>query len=148
MLPPYDIAAWRAQIPLLGTLIPMNNCSQSPQTVATRVAAERYLESWNRAGMDWDGWMEEVRLAKAAFARLINAAAEDIAVFSSVSEAASSLASAFEFSGGRTRVVVTEAEFPTIGHVWLAQERRGARLEWVPRNIAGSISFCRSLCWG
>jgi selenocysteine lyase/cysteine desulfurase len=29
-------------------------------------------------------------------------------------------------------VVVSEAEFPTIGHAWLAQERRGARVAWVP----------------
>ena len=28
--------------------------------------------------------------------------------------------------------MVTEAEFPTIGHVWLAQERRGACVAWVP----------------
>jgi selenocysteine lyase/cysteine desulfurase len=132
MIPPFDIGSWRARIPLLGTLIPMNNCSQSPQADATRVAAERYLDSWNRKGMDWDGWMEEVAHAKRAFARLINASADDIAVFSSVSEAVSSLASALEFSGRRSKVVVTEAEFPTVGHVWLAQKRRGARIEWVP----------------
>ena len=34
--------------------------------------------------------------------------------------------------GARPKVVVTEAEFPTVGHVWLAQESRGARVEWVP----------------
>ena len=126
MHPGYDLAAWRARIPLLASLIPMNNCSQAPQADATRAAAERYLESWNRRGMDWDEWMEEVRLAKQAFAMLINASVDDIAVFSSVSEATSAVASALSFSGDRRHVVVTEAEFPTIGHVWLAQERRGA----------------------
>ena len=132
MHPGYDLAAWRARIPLLASLIPMNNCSQAPQADATRAAAERYLESWNRRGMDWDEWMEEVRLAKQAFAMLINASVDDIAVFSSVSEATSAVASALSFSGDRRHVVVTEAEFPTIGHVWLAQERRGARVMWVP----------------
>jgi selenocysteine lyase/cysteine desulfurase len=132
MQPGYDLAAWRARIPLLASLIPMNNCSQAPQTDATRAAAERYLDSWNRRGMDWDEWMEEVRLAKRAFAGLINASADDIAVFSSVSEATSAVASALSFSGDRRHVVVTEAEFPTIGHVWLAQERRGAHVVWVP----------------
>jgi selenocysteine lyase/cysteine desulfurase len=110
----------------------MNNCSQAPQTDATRAAAERYLESWNRSGMDWDAWVEEVELAKQEFARLINASPDEIAVFSSVSEATSAVASAIEFAGDRRKVVVTEAEFPTIGHVWLAQERRGARVAWVP----------------
>lgn len=50
----------RRRIPLLASLIPMNNCSQAPQTDITRAAAERYLESWNSTGMDWDVWIEEV----------------------------------------------------------------------------------------
>ncbi|MDX2208335.1 MAG: aminotransferase class V-fold PLP-dependent enzyme [Gemmatimonadales bacterium] len=131
MNPPHDLAAWRRQIPLLASAIPMNNCSQAPQTDATRAAAGRYLDSWNSQGMDWDAWMAEVQLAKQAFANLINADADQIAIFSSVSEAASTVASALDFSGDRRTVVATEAEFPTIGHVWLAQQRRGARVDWV-----------------
>jgi len=130
--PSYDIDAWRARIPLLASTIPMNNCSQAPQTDVARAAAERYLESWNADGMDWDAWMAEVQGARAEFARLVNAAPDEIAVFSSVSEATSAVASTFDFTGGRRTVVVTEAEFPTIGHVWLAQARRGARIAWVP----------------
>jgi selenocysteine lyase/cysteine desulfurase len=132
--PGYDIDAWRRRIPLLASCIPMNNCSQGPQTDITRAAAERYLDSWNRTGMDWDAWIEETRLAKDAFATLIGASPDDIAVFSSVSEATSAVASALDFSGGRGRVVVSEMEFPTIGHVWLAQQRRGARVSWVAQR--------------
>ena len=128
--PEYDIAAWRARIPLLASCIPMNNCSQAPQTDATRAAASRYLESWNTSGMDWDTWMQEVGHAKTEFAALIGAAPSDIAVFSSVSEATSALASALDFDGTRRNIVVSEMEFPTVAHVWLAQQRRGARLSW------------------
>jgi len=110
----------------------MNNCSQAPQTAVTKTAAEQYLESWNRTGMDWEAWMVEVGLAKAAFARLIGADPEEIAMTSSVSEATSAVASALDFTGPRNGVVATEAEFPTVGQVWLAQERRGAKVSWVP----------------
>jgi len=130
--PPYDIEQWRRRIPLLRTHIPMNNCSQAPQTDATRAAAERYLESWNGSGMDWDAWMSEVALAKAEFATLIGAEPRDVAVFSSVSEAASAVASALDLSNDRRTIVVSEAEFPTIAHVWLAQQPRGARVTWAP----------------
>ena len=129
--PSYDIDSCRQRIPLLRSVIPMNNCSQAPQTLETRAAAERYLESWNTSGMDWDAWMHEVNLAKQEFARLINASPDEIALFSSVSEATSAVASAFDFTVGRRKVVVTQAEFPTIGHVWLAQEKRGAIVDWV-----------------
>jgi selenocysteine lyase/cysteine desulfurase len=131
-LPAYDLASARARIPILATTIPMNNCSQAPQTIAARAAAERYLESWSTRGMDWDAWMAEVDAAKVEFARLINASPDEIAVFSSVSEATSAVASAIDFARGRPKVVVTEAEFPTIGHVWLAQQPRGARVDWIP----------------
>jgi selenocysteine lyase/cysteine desulfurase len=138
--PSYDLATWRRRVPLLSSLIPMNNCSQAPQTDLTRAAADRYLESWNQSGMDWDAWVDEVHLAKQEFARLINASVDEIAVFSSVSAATSAVASALDFSGRRRSVVVTEAEFPTIGHVWLAQERRGAAVSWVPvRNGAVAL---------
>ena len=130
--PVYDINALRRRVPLLASCIPLNNCSQGPQTDATRAAAERYLESWNRTGMDWEAWIDEVRLAKVAFAALIGASPDDIAVFSSVSEATSAVASALDFSGSKRRVVVSEMEFPTTGHVWLAQQRRGAQVSWVP----------------
>ena len=130
--PEYDIAAWRKQIPLLASCIPMNNCSQAPQTNVTRAAALRYLDSWNASGMDWDAWMEEVGRAKAEFAALIGAAPADIAVFSSVSEATSAVASALDLAGSRCNLAVSEAEFPTVAHVWLAQQRRRARVSWAP----------------
>jgi DNA-directed RNA polymerase specialized sigma24 family protein len=48
----------------------MNNCSQAPQTDATRAAADAYLDSWGRDGMDWDAWVAEVELIRRAFDRL------------------------------------------------------------------------------
>ena len=130
--PGYDLEFWRRRVPLLASCIPMNNCSQAPQTGMTRAAADRYLDSWNSTGMDWDAWMHEVTLAKQEFARLVNASADEIAVFSSVSEAASAVASALDLSGRSRKLLVSEAEFPTVAHVWLAQKQRGARVAWVP----------------
>ena len=127
-----DLADFRREIPLLATAIPMNACSHAPQTTATRAAAMRYLDGWNARGMDWDAWMEEVRLARRAFAQLVNASEDEIALFSSVSEAASAVASALDLASGRRAVVASGAEFPTVGHVWLAQRPRGARVTWVP----------------
>ena len=135
--PGYDIDAWRRRIPLLGSCIPMNNCSQAPQTDATRAAAERYLDSWNRSGMDWDAWMAEVALAKNAFAKLIGAATSDVAVFGSVSAAASAVASALDLDGDRQRIVVSGMEFPGVAHVWLAQARRGAQVCRAPVHDDG-----------
>ena len=130
--PAYDLDGWRRQIPLLDGFIPLNNCSQSPQTQRTRAAAEAYLDSWNRDGMDWERWMDEVYLAKTEFAHLINASPDEVAVTTSVSAATASLAGALDLSGARAKIVATEAEFPTVGHVWLAHQKYGMTVDWVP----------------
>ena len=130
--PSYDIESVRKRIPLLRRFVPMNNCSQAPQMDITRAAAENYLESWSQDGMDWERWMGEVEASRVSFSRLINASPDEVSVCVSVSQATSSVASALDFSGPRKKVAVTEGEFPTVGHVWRAQERHGAELRWVP----------------
>jgi selenocysteine lyase/cysteine desulfurase len=131
-VPPFDQSLWRRRIPILSSHVLMNACSHAPQSDATREAAESYLHSWNTRGMDWDGWMADVQGARRAFAQLVNADEDSIAIFGSVSDATSAVATAIDFARGRDRALVTEAEFPTVGHAWLAQERRGARVDWVP----------------
>ncbi len=130
--PGYDITSWRKRIPLLRSTIPLNNCSQGPLLDSVNRAAQAYLQGWDQHGMDWEGWIGEVEQARAAFARLIGASPDAVAVTGSVSDATSRLASAIDFSGPRRRVVLSEAEFPTVAHVWLAQEDRGAELVWLP----------------
>ncbi|HSM60787.1 MAG TPA: aminotransferase class V-fold PLP-dependent enzyme [Longimicrobiales bacterium] len=126
--PAFDLDAVRRQVPLLRTTIPMNACSQSPQCDRTREAARDYLDSWAADGMDWDTWMDAVEAARRSYAALIGAAPEDVAVATSVSQATASVATGLDWSGRRHRVVVSGAEFPTVSHVWLAQERFGAEV--------------------
>ena len=129
---PYDLDDVRSRIPILGTHIPMNNCSHAPQCDATRAAADAYLASWNEDGMDWDAWIGETERARAEFAALVGGDAVDVAVATSVSQATASVASGLDCSGERHRVVPSGGEFATVGHVWLAQERFGAEVTWVP----------------
>lgn len=130
--PAFDLEAVRREIPILETHIPLNNCSQAPQSLRTRSAAEAYLGSWSRSGMDWDAWIGETEAARAEFAALIGGDPLDVAVATSVSQATASVATGLDYDGHRKKVLASGAEFPTVGHVWLAQERFGARVEWVP----------------
>ncbi len=129
--PPYDIEMWRKKFPILKEYIHVANCSQAPQSDYTRDAAEAYLESWNSMGMDWMRWIEEVNLAKAEFAKLINAKQSEIAIGTSVSELTSTFASSLVYSGKRNKVVVTDAEFPTVGNVWMGHKKFGAEVQFI-----------------
>jgi selenocysteine lyase/cysteine desulfurase len=130
--PSYDLEACRAGIPVLAGTISLANCSHAPQTDQAREAMSDYLDSWGKDIMDWDAWMEQVTHAKAEFAALIHATPEEVAMLPSVTAAAGAVASALNHRGRRNRVVLSQAEFPTVGHVWLARERHGADVRWIP----------------
>jgi selenocysteine lyase/cysteine desulfurase len=138
--PSYDLDAVRRKIPILRTHVPMNNCSQAPQSETTRAAADAYLNSWAEDGMDWETWIAETDAARAEFAAFVGAEPDDVSVATSVSQATASVASGLDWSGTRSRVVASGGEFPTVGHVWLAQERFGAEVDWVPVR-AGAIEL-------
>jgi len=130
--PPYDIQNWRKQFPILDDGIHLANCSQSPQSTHSRKTIDGYLDNWNEMGMNWEEWVEAVEESKAVFAKLVNCASSEVSMLTSVSQATYSIASSLDYSGRRNKVVVTEAEFPTVIHIWTASKRLGFELEFVP----------------
>jgi len=129
-----EIERWRAEFPILKTTAHLGNCSQSAQSKRVRDAINNYLDNWLTVGMDWESWVEEVNLAKVEFAKLINADPSEIAVSSCVSEAISSIANSLDYTGKRKKVVVTDAEFPTVDYIWLANQRYGAKVDFISVN--------------
>lgn len=131
----------RELFPLLASKAQLSSCSQSALSLPVTQAIQDYLASWQDKGMDWIGWMEAVNEAKAAFARLINAHPDEVAVMSSVSDAASSIGSALNFVPEKNGIVVGEIDFPSVGHVWLAHQRKGAQVRFVEADEGHCISL-------
>ncbi|PGM59136.1 aminotransferase class V-fold PLP-dependent enzyme [Bacillus sp. AFS053548] len=125
----------RSFFPTLSETIHLSSCSQSAISLPVKESIQSYLTSWTEKGMDWEGWMDKVYEAKVAFATLINASPDEIAVLSSVSDAASSFAASLDFTGSRNKVVTTDIDFPCIGHVWLSQVPRGANVTFLNENL-------------
>ena len=71
-----------------------------------------------------------MRALKTSFAHLAGCDADEIAITTNISIAISTIASALEF-GDRNKVVMSELDFPTDGHVWLANAKRGVEIEWL-----------------
>lgn len=129
-----EVDKWREEFPILKNVAHLGNCSQSAQSKRVLAGIQRYLDNWGGVGMDWDSWCGEVEQAKAEFAKIINADVSEIAVAASVSDLVSSIANALDYTGKRKKVVVTDAEFPTVDHIWLANQRNGALVDFVPVN--------------
>ena len=121
------VSACRARFSIFEQLVYVNSCSQGALSDSVRAAYDEYLAGWDERGAPWDYWVERTEAARVAFARLINAVPEEVAVTTSLSAGVASLASGIRFAGRRNKVVLTDWEFPTIGQIWHAQEARGAR---------------------
>jgi selenocysteine lyase/cysteine desulfurase len=123
--------AFRDFFPVLSDLTHAASCSQGALSAQVLAALHEYTWSLRAKAAPWDAWMGQVDLARARFAGLIGAAPEQIAVVSCASEAAFQAASSLAWTD-RPGLVTTEAEFPSIAHVWLGQKVNGAAVEFVP----------------
>lgn len=126
----YPFAEYRERFPVLKNQIQLSSCSQSALSDQVKQAVQDYMKTWEEHGMDWGVWVDAVEEARAHFATLIHADIDEIAVVSSVSHAASAIATSLNFEK-RNKVVVTEMDFPCIGHVWLSQRARGANISFI-----------------
>jgi selenocysteine lyase/cysteine desulfurase len=127
---------WRSHFPIFQHKTYINSCSQGALSLELRAAYDRYLADWDTKGSPWELWVERGEAARRAFARLINASSDEVAVMTSVSAGVSALMSSFDFRGRRNKVVVSDFAFPTVGQISHAQELRGARIVHVP--VAGN----------
>jgi selenocysteine lyase/cysteine desulfurase len=134
-----DVSACRARFPIFERLVYINSCSQGALSDSVRAAYDEYLTGWDERGAPWDYWVERTEAARGAFARLVNAQPDDVAVTTSLSAGVSALASAIDF-GTRPKVVISDYEFPTIGQIWHAQQLRGAEVHVVdPEQVEEAI---------
>lgn len=125
------VTSIRAQFPIFERKVYLNSCSQGALSAAVEAGILDHIASWHQGGSPWDLWVQKYEEAREIFARFIGATAKEVAIVPSASAGISAVASALEF-GDRPNVVLGEFEFPTMGHVWLAQERRGAKVRFVP----------------
>ena len=130
MLSDAQLQATRARFRIFDKKIYLNSCSQGALSDAVEASVVEHLRSWHESGSPWDVWVQKYEDARSQFARLVGAEADEIAVVPSASAAINSVASALDFHERKT-VVLGEFEFPTMGHVWLAQQKRGAQIEYV-----------------
>ena len=132
-------AALRGEFPIFEHTTYLNSCSQGALSRRVRRAYEEYLDGWDERGAEWEHWVERAETMRASFARLLRATSDEIAVTTSVSQGVSAIVSALPFErGGRTRIVISEHEFPTVGQIAHAQELRGAEVVHVTPDPDGS----------
>ena len=132
----------RHRFPIFERLVYVNSCSQGALSDAVRNAYVQYLRDWDDKGAPWDYWVERAEAARTAFAGLVGATPDEVAVTTSLSAGLSAVASGLRYAR-RSKLVLTDLEFPTVGQVWHAQRSRGARVVHVAPEGDGTIPLER-----
>lgn len=95
-----------------------------------------YAEIWSMRGVRaWEEkWWEMAFEIGNLIGELMNAPKNSVALHANVTQCQAVVASCFDFSGRRNKVVYSDLNFPTVMYFWEAQRRYGARVDMVPTD--------------
>ncbi|HEY1817984.1 MAG TPA: aminotransferase class V-fold PLP-dependent enzyme [Kofleriaceae bacterium] len=86
------------------------------------------FELWRTKSITaWSDWLPEVDRAAERIAKIISAPPKTIVMNQNVSTIMSVLASCFDYTPQRNKIVYEALQFPTVSYVWQAETRRGAQ---------------------
>ncbi len=123
-----DLSGLRREFPLLQTKTYLNSCSYGVLSRAVDAAFQDYLQSRHGCGSDWEAWVGQLEALRESVGRLLQCSPQDVSISTSLSESVNALASSLGPYRDRNTIVTTDFDFPTTSQIWLAQQRRGARI--------------------
>ena len=138
-MPELSLADYRDEFPVLARKTYLISASLGPVGVRSQRYLAEYMDAWATKGAPDHVWFEDIfprmRALKRSFSALAACDPDEVALTTNISIALSTIASCLDLAGERNRVVLSELDFPTDGHVWLAWTRRaGAEIEWLRSN--------------
>jgi selenocysteine lyase/cysteine desulfurase len=134
-----DFKTLRSRFPVLERKTYLNSGSYCALADSVKEAINGYMDDRLLVGANWDVWVMKNEAVRSLMAQVLRAQPEEIAVTASASAGINALASAFDFTKRRNKVVISDFEFPTNAQIWHAQEPRGARVVHVPAAADGYI---------
>ena len=122
----------RDEFPVFRHATYLNSCSLGALSLRSRARVNEYLDLWERRGAAawYDVWWAALAELRERYARVVGAAAADVALHPSISAALAAVAESLDYRG-RPKVVVTSLDFPTIVYQWLAKAGEGVEVEVV-----------------
>jgi kynureninase len=129
-----ELLKWRKEFPILDKTVYMISHSLGAMPARTRDRLQEYADIWASRGIRaWEeGWWNMPVTVGDLIGKIIGAGPGEVVMHQNVSIAQSMIASCFNWSGKRNKVVMEEMNFTTNVYIYHAWERLGARLVTVP----------------
>jgi len=128
-----DLLRFRPEFPILerSTYMISNSLGAMPRGVYDSVRS--YCDIWGSRGVRaWEEqWWMQAREVGDTIGDIMNAPSGSVSLHLNVTSCQSVIASCFDFSGKRNKVVYSDMNFPSVMYFWEAQRARGARVQMV-----------------
>ena len=142
-----DLLRFRPEFPILErtTYLISNSLGAMPREVYE--AMKGYADTWATRGVRaWEErwWMLAAHVGDEIGA-LMNAPKGSVATHPNVTTCQAVVASCFDFSGARNKVVYSDMNFPSVMYFWEAQRARGAHVHMVKTDDGVTVPIERLL---
>ena len=142
-----DLLRYRSEFPILErtTYLISNSLGAMPRGVYE--AMKGYADTWASRGVRaWEErwWMLAAEVGD-AIGQLMNAPKGSVSTHQNVTTCQAVVASCFDFSGKRNKVVYSDMNFPSVMYFWEAQQPLGARVHMVKTDDGITVPTQRLL---
>jgi kynureninase len=142
-----DLLRYRSEFPILerSTYLISNSLGAMPRGVYD--AMKGYADMWATRGVRaWEErwWMLAAEVGD-SIGTLMNAAKGSVSTHQNVTTCQAVVASCFDFSGKRNKVVYSDMNFPSVMYFWEAQQANGARVHMVKTDDGITVPTQRLL---
>ncbi|MBV9072852.1 MAG: aminotransferase class V-fold PLP-dependent enzyme [Acidobacteria bacterium] len=121
---------FRTEFPILANTTYLISNSLGAMPRATQAALNEYAEIWATRGVRaWEEtWWMLAHEVGALVGTLMNAEPNTVSLHQNVAQCQAVVASCFDFSGKRNKIVYTDMNFPSVMYFWESQKAVGARV--------------------
>ncbi|MCR9165243.1 MAG: aminotransferase class V-fold PLP-dependent enzyme [Nannocystaceae bacterium] len=140
------LARYREDYPILATSTYMNSNSMGAMPSGARDALTRYADAWEQQGVEaWHEWTRFVTEVGDMVAKFFGGAPGHTTLNQNVAFFQASVASCFDWSKPRNKVVIESLMFPNVIYVWDRYRDLGAQLHLVPSDDGMTVPTERML---
>ena len=123
-----SLLEYRKQFPALEECVHFISHSLGCVPARAKDDLGEFFELWQKKSITaWGDWLPEVDRAAERIGKIISAPPGTVIMQHNVSQIMATLASCFEYTTERNKVVYENQMFPTVSYVWQEEKRRGAQ---------------------
>lgn len=135
-----SLLEYRAKFPALEQCVHFISHSLGCVPAQAKEDLGAFFDLWQTKSITaWSDWLPEVDRAAERIEKIISAPRGTVIMHHNVSSIMAVLASCFEYTPARNKVVYEALQFPTVSYVWQEEQRRGAQCVLVPSQDGTTI---------